>query len=1056
MSRSDLAKLRSRMALVAYFRSQFGVKDPDDRASIDAYYDELDECEEGYDAEGRSYVYRLVRAKADSDDLSTEQLLSYDENVREHTETLNKRRTDPIRLKPFQVLAALMTEAYLDRVTNERQSILRDLNEFVAERNEDKGRIKFPEFDDSDLDKLAFWMATGSGKTLLMHLNYYQYLDYAEDADDFPENVLLVTPNEGLSDQHLDELKESSIPCRHFNAETFDLRSVGENPVKVIEIHKLTEEKEGEGLSVEVGAFEGRNLVFVDEGHKGAGIDQTWRKLRESLAEEGFTFEYSATFGQALSSSSVEVEEEYGKAILFDYSYPRFYADGYGKDYHIVNLENVIDPDLRDRYLLANLLAFYEQIYVFEEQPKTYQNTYNIEFPLLVFIGHTVNATTKSEVNKNEDRTLADIEQILVFVGRVLQNEGDWVVPAINRILADDVGLVEEGAASPFGDSFETLRDAELSAQDIYDRLLRDVFHVTASSGLELVDVKKADGEIGIRATGTDEFFGVINIGGDKVFLDRVGDAHDYVAVEEDEFQQSLFQSIDSRDSSINLLLGSRKFVEGWDSFRVSSMGLMNFGRGEGSQVIQLFGRGVRLLGKGRTLKRSAELEGDHPADLPVLERLNVFGVRADYMAKFRDYLSEEGIDTEPREIVQISTRTQDHFEGQGLVVLRPETETSFDEVVHFELEATGDLTPEIDLRPTIEVEASRGGEFEGSAGGVPRRIRSELLSILDWRAIYRELWHYRATNGYRNLVAEPETLREILEEGYYTLHCPEEMLEVETFADRERIQQITVMILRKYVDEFYNRRQKRWEQRQLSYAPLEGEVDREQGNFIEHYELEVKQRNAEDFLEELNEIVDTDRLYTSEAGIPHRIHFDRHLYLPLLAEEANLDEEDVRYSPPALNTGEVELIRELMDHFESTSGAKILNSWDVYLLRNQSRGKGVGLFSDGHRFFPDFILWFQNDDHQHVVFLEPHGYVMAGEPLEDHRATMYEGIKEIQEDLEGTTDARTISLHSYVVSQTSLNELRYRSHADTRREFNDVGIYFPDQVEEIVTDVFD
>jgi hypothetical protein len=68
----------------------------------------------------------------------------------------------------------------------------------------------------------------------------------------------------------------------------------------------------------------------------------------------------------------------------------------------------------------------------------------------------------------------------------------------------------------------------------------------------------------------------------------------------------------------------------------------------------------------------------------------------------------------------------------------------------------------------------------------------------------------------------------------------------------------------------------------------------------------------------------------------------------------------------------------------------------------------------------------------------------------------MHEGIKEIQEDLEGSTDAGTIFLHSYVVSQTSLNELRYRSHAETRREFNDAGIYFPDQVEEIVTDVFD
>jgi len=214
-----------------------------------------------------------------------------------------------------------------------------------------------------------------------MHINYYQYLDYVEDSDALPENILLVTPNEGLSEQHIEDLRESSIPCHHFNAETIELQGVGENPVKVIEIQKLVEEKSGEGLSVEVESFGHNNLVLVDEGHKGSRKGQTWRMLRESLAEDGFTFEYSATFGQALSKASVDVEEEYGKSILFDYSYPRFYDDGYGKDYHIVNLESEVDTDLRDRYLLANLLTYYEQIYVFNQDPETVRNTYNIKFP---------------------------------------------------------------------------------------------------------------------------------------------------------------------------------------------------------------------------------------------------------------------------------------------------------------------------------------------------------------------------------------------------------------------------------------------------------------------------------------------------------------------------------------------------------------------------------------------------------------------------------------------------------------------------------------------------
>ena len=61
-------------------------------------------------------------------------------------------------------------------------------------------------------------------------------------------------------------------------------------------------------------------------------------------------------------------------------------------------------------------------------------------------------------------------------------------------------------------------------------------------------------------------------------------------------FGESLFDNINRPDSCINLLIGSKKFTEGWDSPRVATMGLLNVGRREGSQIIQLFGRGVLSL----------------------------------------------------------------------------------------------------------------------------------------------------------------------------------------------------------------------------------------------------------------------------------------------------------------------------------------------------------------------------------------------------------------------------------------------------------------------------
>jgi len=65
------------------------------------------------------------------------------------------------------------------RLTGKRKTDI-----FVAEK-----------FTADGLNKLAFWNATGSGKTLLMHANIKQYLYYAQKNYQSHQNkVLLITP----------------------------------------------------------------------------------------------------------------------------------------------------------------------------------------------------------------------------------------------------------------------------------------------------------------------------------------------------------------------------------------------------------------------------------------------------------------------------------------------------------------------------------------------------------------------------------------------------------------------------------------------------------------------------------------------------------------------------------------------------------------------------------------------------------------------------------------------------------------------------------------------
>ena len=158
-------------------------------------------------------------------------------------------------------------------------------------------------------------------------------------------------------------------------------------------------------------AFEGRNLVMVDEGHTGAssGGEGAWMSRRNALCEDGFSFEYSATFGQAVKKDSALLQT-YAKSILFDYSYLHFYGDGYGKEYRILNMEDDSDEDQRYRYLSACLLAFYEQQKVFQDEPAQIR-TFLIEKPLWVFVGSSVNAIRT--LNK---RQVSDVLDVILFL----------------------------------------------------------------------------------------------------------------------------------------------------------------------------------------------------------------------------------------------------------------------------------------------------------------------------------------------------------------------------------------------------------------------------------------------------------------------------------------------------------------------------------------------------------------------------------------------------------------------------------------------------------------
>ena len=141
---------------------------------------------EGMDENNVHHFHHALTAQVfNLTQLPTELLLEYDQNIVKHTQRLNERRITrceaPIIWKYFQYLTLLFTEIYLDRYFSGPKELLAAINAQVTTCNADKPESDhistFKEDGEAwpQVNKIAYWSATGSGKTLLMHANILQY-----------------------------------------------------------------------------------------------------------------------------------------------------------------------------------------------------------------------------------------------------------------------------------------------------------------------------------------------------------------------------------------------------------------------------------------------------------------------------------------------------------------------------------------------------------------------------------------------------------------------------------------------------------------------------------------------------------------------------------------------------------------------------------------------------------------------------------------------------------------------------------------------------------------
>lgn len=1048
--------------------------------------------------EGQTPFYELLdTAKFRSASLSSDDLCRYDTNIIEHWQKITAQRNrdegHELKMKYFQYLSLLFTEVYLDWQFNRPDELIVALNKTLQTYNEaeakkpKKAQKVLQAYEVQDLNKLAFWNATGSGKTLLMHVNLLQYRHYNPDKID---KTILLTPNEGLSKQHFIELQQSGISVKYFDKNS--TQSDWLDSVEIIDVNKLADKDGDKTVAVEY--LSGNNLVLVDEGHRGASGDK-WLEYRNKLIGNGFAFEYSATFGQAVAKGKIVSEQEedlkkqkakylfgktslrnlteaeieqatlnaleqqqarqtalfevYAKSILFDYSYRFFYEDGYGKESLILNMKEEAYQEHDKLYFTACLLAFYQQVYLYQTGGERLQE-WHIEAPLWIFVGSRV-------AQKENAQEKSDILQVVQHLAYFLNNR-ETVSRYLRDLVRDEAQIIDSNGNNIFQGRFTAL----MNIDNLYDDILHRVFHAASEQRLCLTHRKKTDGELAL-SVGNNEAFGVINIGDASGFykIANSEDNHQLFDCASDDFSDGLFAGINDENSKTNLLIGSRKFTEGWSSWRVSTMGLLNMGKNEGAQIIQLFGRGIRLKGREFSLKRSTpderQSEQAQGLHLDKLETLNIFGVRANYMEQFKNYLKEEGI-TPSDELLTLNFPVKTQLPPVKLKTLKLKDGYQENKINGFKRQETvtlfeipekwqgkiKDITATLDRYPRVESVASDVGESDQKGKRHEGKLNSAYFAFYDWNKVYLVLCEHKRKRKYSNIRLHQSALQDFAQKtDWYTLFIPESVLKIHQFGDIIKQQELLIELLCLYLDAFYNRLKSAYEGQYYETVL----VDENNGSLLHEYQFTIENndngREYEKRLEKLKNLIAGEQLREeldwndNGDGNITAICFKSHLYAPIFTLK-NTEALPLTLKPLPMNeSSEIQFVRDLQAAEKDGKLKAWIGDKELYLLRNAAnKSKGLGFALAGN-FYPDFLLWLvdKQSGKQWLSLIDPKG--IRNMSLSDQKFGLAEEIKKLQKELN-----LDIELNNFILSITDKEKL-INTEKISDKDYNDRHILF-------------
>ncbi|GAA7664429.1 DEAD/DEAH box helicase family protein [Helicobacter pylori] len=453
------------------------------------------------------------------------------------------------------------------------------------------------------INRLAFYMATGSGKTIVI-IKLVELLSVAIRMGLIPKkNIMFFSANENLIKQFEKEIekynrgKDFSKQIDFKNLKSITHKDFHRAPKGFFEKIALfyyradlmnDEESKENLLNYKDYWDNGENYVILDEAHKGNKSESKRQAIFSLLSLKGFLFNFSATF----------TEESDLITSVYNLSVGEWVKLGYGKESVLLKKNNLnAFKDLKDLNDREKEIALLKALLLLGMQ-KRYKTEGYFHDPLMLVFTHSVNVEN------------SDAEIFFKTLARVIENDDG------NDFLKAKEDLLEEIKDPEFLFSDDKDKDYKvevfkegLKSMD-FKGLKEEVFY--ANSGhIEVIINPKNNQEIAFKLNTSDKVFCLIKIGDITEWICEKLKSVKVVSRNLSFKEESYFSQIDR--SSINILVGSRTFETGWDSTRPSVILFLNIGLDDDAKklVKQSFGRGVRIESVKNQRQRLAYLDID-------------------------------------------------------------------------------------------------------------------------------------------------------------------------------------------------------------------------------------------------------------------------------------------------------------------------------------------------------------------------------------------------------------------------------------------------------------